>query len=276
MPRLKSVIVVWLVALLLVYIAIVAGMYAAQRGFLYFPEKTDRSPEDVGLSGIIAQRITTNDGETLQAWYSPAKPGKPTILHFHGNAGSISGRGQRLQFYQQQGFGALFVSYRGYGSSSGAPTETGLINDALASFDWLLSEGLDTSDIAVIGESLGAAVALQLAIRKGFSALVMEAPFTSTVDVAKTHYWWLPVNLLMKDRFESIKLIKDTHIPVLVVHGELDEITNVAQGKQLYEAANSPKQILVVKDGSHNGIFTESVWLKELAFINKHIQPSGN
>ncbi len=266
----------WLATLIVVYIAIATGMYVFQRDFLYFPEKVDRSPADVGLSGIKQVVITTDDDETLEAWHLPTQPGRPTILHFHGNAGSISDRSERLRYYQRQGIGALFVSYRGYGTSSGSPTESGLVNDAQAAHRWLRSKGVEASKIAVIGESLGAAVAVQLAVRKKISTLVLEAPFTSTVDVAKTHYWWLPVNLLMKDRFESIKLIKDISVPVLVVHGELDEVTSVDQGKQLFDAANRPKNIHIVEDSSHNGIFNQSVWSKELAFINKYAQPSGN
>ena len=176
----------------LIYAIIALCLYTYQRKLMYLPEKKILSVTETGISGTEQVTIKTTDGEQLLAWHLPAKPGRPTILFFHGNAGSIADRADRLAFYQQQGFGALFVSYRGYATSSGSPTQQGLINDALTSYDWLAN-----SDVILVGESLGAAVAAQLAIRRPVRALIMEAPFTSTVDVARAIYWSLTVDLLM-------------------------------------------------------------------------------
>lgn len=266
----------WLVPLALIYAVLVCGMYIFQRDFLYFPDKVERTPADVGFTGVQQITVSTSDGQTLQAWYLQAKPGNPTILHFHGNAGSIADRSERLRFYQRHGAGALFVSYRGYGTSSGSPSEAGLINDALASYAWLRSVGLEPRDIVLVGESLGAAVAVQLAARQKVAAMVLEAPFTSTVEVAKSLYWWLPVDLLMKDRFESIKAIGKIHVPVLIVHGENDEITNVSLGQKLFDAASQPKEFHLVEGSTHNAIFNKEVWQNEQAFIAKFTRSSTN
>jgi len=249
------------------YLVIVAGMYTFQRSFLYLPDKQHFSPDEAGLSGIKALTITTSDGEHLQAWYLPATAGQPTILYLHGNAGSIVGRTERLRFYQRQGVGALFVSYRGYGSSSGSPNQSGLINDALAAYDWLVQENIAAEKIAVLGESLGSGVAVQLALQRPLRAVILEAPFTSTMAVAKVIYWWLPIDLLMKDRFESIAVIDKVAAPILIVHGAEDEITDVEQGKQLFDKAAQPKSLEIIKGASHEGISFEDTWRKELAFI---------
>ncbi len=262
----------WLVILAIIYTAVLMVMYVSQRSHLYFPLKVKQSPADIGLTGINAVIISTIDGEKLQAWHLAAQTGQPTILFFHGNAGFIGHRAQRLLFSQKQGIGALFVSYRGYGASSGSTTEKGLINDALSSYDWLVENNIEPRRIAVLGESLGSAVAVQLAARRSVIAAVLEAPFTSVADVARTLYWWLPVNLLLKDRFETIRAIKHINAPVLIVHGQRDEIINVSHGKRLFEAASQPKELSIVKGGTHNGFSNKDVWINELAFINRYAQ----
>ncbi len=257
----------FLATLAAVYVIVVLGMYAFQRSFLYFPDRRQFNPTDVGLEGVQAVSVHTNDNETLQAWYAPAEPGRPVVLHFHGNAGSISDRSDRLRFFQRQGLGALFVSYRGYGASSGTPSEEGLINDALASHQWLLERNIEARDIVVVGESLGAAVAVQLASQRSVGTVILEAPFTSAVDVAKAHYWWLPVSLLMKDRYQSIDLINNIGTRLLIVHGENDEVTSASLGQRLFDAAAEPKQLMIVKNAAHNDLYNPAIWQDELNFI---------
>ncbi len=249
------------------YLIVVAGMYTYQRSFLYLPDRQVYSPADVNLTGIDEVTISTPDGEQLQSWYLPAKSDQPTILFFHGNGGSIAGRADRLAYYQARGFGALFVSYRGYGKSTGVSTEDGLVNDALASYDWLKSKNISVENIIVVGESLGAAVAVRLAVQRQIKALIIEAPFVSTMDVAKAVYWWLPIDLLMKDRFETIKIINKVSVPLLVIHGDMDEVTNVGQGRKVFEKAGNPKTLKIVEGATHNGLFVQSTWQLEAEFI---------
>jgi len=256
---------IWIVAIpALIYLTIALGLYSFQRNLMYFPGRQILPVAEIGIPGVEQVTLKTADGEQLLAWYLPAKSGQPTLLFFHGNAGSIADRVARLAFYQQQGFGALFVSYRGYATSTGSPTQQGLISDALAAYDWLADP-----DVILVGESLGAAVAAQLAVRRPIRALIMEAPFTSTLDVARATYWWLPLNLLMKDKFQTIEIINQIKVPLMIVHGENDAVTSAAQGRQLFAKANEPKTLHLIKDGTHNGIMDETSWHLEKAFIKK-------
>lgn len=264
-----------LTLLCICYLSIAAGMYISQRGFMYLPDRRNLNPDDVGLIGVNVAMISTSDGQHLQSWHLPAKPGRPTILYFHGNAGSIADRADRLRFFQKQGLGALFVSYRGYGASTGSPSQSGLVNDALAAHDWLVQNNIAPENIIAVGESLGAAVVVQLAQQRFLKAVILEAPFTSTMDVARSTYWWLPVDLLMKDRFESIKLIDQIKAPILIVHGEQDEITSLEQGRQLFAKAREPKTLYIIDGASHNGISIEDVWLREQVFIETLISPTA-
>ena len=148
----------------------------------------------------------------------------PTILYFHGNAGEIGDRPLRFNYYHSRGFGVAYLSYRGYGGSSGSPSEAGLITDATAAYDWLIAKGVEPSRIAVLGESLGSGVAVQLAAKREVGAVALEAPYTSTVDVAANIYWWLPVHALMKDQFKSMDFISAVVAPLLIIHGDQDDL----------------------------------------------------
>lgn len=267
MRKIVEWLIIFLKVLLVAYVIVTIGMYVFQRSFLYLPDKQAASPSDLGLSGVQSLIIPASDGEKLQAWFLPAKPDRPTILYLHGNAGSIAGRADRLTLYQQNGYGMLLLSYRGYGGSTGSPTEQGLVNDAVAAYTWLNNQNIQAEKIVLVGESLGAAIAVRLAVKHPVSAVILEAPFTSTMDVAKATYWWLPVNLLMKDRFETIKIIDQVKSPLLIVHGDQDEVTNVRQGKQLFASAPDPKTLKIIKGASHVGIQNQDVWRMELEFI---------
>jgi fermentation-respiration switch protein FrsA (DUF1100 family) len=145
----------------------------------------------------------------------------------------------------------MFLSYRGYGGSTGSPSEAGLVSDANAAYDWLTKHNVPASNIVLVGESLGTGVAVQLAARRPVAAIALEAPFTSTADVARLSYWWLPVGLLMKDQFRSIDFLKDVHVPLLVMHGTDDRLIPLKMGESLYAAANGPKEFVAIPAGTH-------------------------
>jgi uncharacterized protein len=254
---------------LLGYLAIVAFMYLRQRELQYFPDDKGLTPSAVGLSGVETVMLTTEDGETIRAWYSPAAAARPTILYFHGNAGEIGDRADRFAVYQRQGAGVLFVSYRGYGGSTGSPSERGLVNDALTAYDWLIGRGVAPRDIMVVGESLGTGVAVQLAAKRKIGALALEAPFASAADIGAQFYWWLPVRLLMKDKFDSVDYIGDIEAPVLIVHGEHDELIPLAEAERLFAAAKEPKEMVVIDRGTHASIFAAETWTREVEFFNR-------
>jgi uncharacterized protein len=256
----------------LTYCALLAVMYFFQRDLQYFPSRGNPSPQSVGLSGVRVENLATSDGENVILWYAPAEPHKPTILFFHGNGGEIAGRAERFQFYQQQGFGVAFLSYRGYGGSTGRPTEAGLIMDAAAAYGWLVAQSIMPTSIVVIGESLGSGVAVQIAATKKIGALALEAPYSSTADVAAKVYWWLPVHFLMKDQFKSADVIRQVAVPLLVQHGDQDEIIPLEFGKKLFAAANEPKAMRVVSGAGHSELFVEATWAREVEFFARVIK----
>lgn len=262
-----------MVVLVALYLLAALFMYVSQRNYQYFPSHQGLSAAAAGLTGVEDLKLETKDGEFLQAWYARALPGKATILYLHGNGGEISGRGERFAAYQAQGFGVLFVSYRGYGASSGSPSEEGLVNDARAAYDWLIAQGVRPDTIMLVGESLGSGVAVQLAAGRTVGAMALEAPFYSAADIAAMSYWWLPVRLLMKDKFDSFAYIGKVESQLLIIHGDQDGIIPLSEGQKLFAAANEPKQIVVVPGGTHGSIFSGDSWAREMQFFDRYMQP---
>lgn len=256
---------------LLAYAGLVLAMYLLQRSLQYHPENKGLTPEAAGLSGVAVNLLGTPDGERIVTWYAAAKPGRPTIVYFHGNAGEIGDRPKRFQYYAARGFGVLYVSYRGFGGSTGEISEAGLVTDAISAYGWLVKQGVLPSQIAVLGESLGTGVAVQLAAQKPVGAVALEAPYTSTADIAAAIYWWLPVRLLMKDQFRSVDYIGAVTAPLLITHGEADTLIPVEYGRKLFAAANEPKELAVIAGIGHDVLFEEATWAREIEFFNRHI-----
>ena len=256
-------------AAILLYAAILIVMYLKQRDLQYFPSHEGLTPEVAGLRNVEIVRLTTPDGETLVNWYAPAAPGKPTVLFFHGNGGEIADRSERFAAFQAQGFGVFFLSYRGYGASTGSPSEQGLMTDARTAYDWLVDKGIAAERIVLIGESLGSGVAVQIAAERTVAALALEAPFTAAADVAAGVYWYLPVRLLMKDQFRSADFIGKITVPLLVIYGDADRIVPPEQSRRLYEMANEPKEIAALAGAGHDLIAEPIVWAREMAFFIK-------
>ncbi len=262
-----------LVSLGLLYVTALAGVYAMQRQLQYFPSRSDPPPEALGLTGVERLTLSTPDDETLVLWYAAPPDDRPVILFLHGNAGSIADRADRLSFYRSKGFGVAFLSYRGYGGSSGTPTEIGLITDALTAYHHLRSLGIPPSRIAVVGESLGTGVAVQLAARHPVCGLVLEAPFSAAVDVARLAYPWLPVRLLMKDQYLSDRHVGTVTAPLLILHGSEDRVIPIGLGQRLFAAANDPKTFLDLGSVGHEALYTPETWALGTDFLDRVLQP---
>lgn len=255
------------------YAALVSAMFFLQRDLQYLPGRGDPLPEAVGLTGVERVALTTADGETVVLWFAPPAPGRPTVLFLHGNAGSIADRADRLAFYKGRGLGAAFLSWRGYGGSTGRPSEPGLLADAEAALAFLGDRGLAPGQIVVLGESLGTGVAVQLAARHPVGALVLEAPYTAAVDVAARAYPWLPVRLLMKDQFRSRDWIGRVTAPVLILHGEADRVIPFAMGRALFDLANPPRTFVSLGARGHEALFDPATWAEGAAFIDRLFPP---
>jgi len=238
---------------LCIYIGVGAVLYFTQRSLMYFPETARTTPTAAGLPQAEEVSLTTADGEHLVAWHVPPRGAKPVIVYLHGNGGALRYRVERFNRLITDGIGLVAVEYRGYGGSSGRPSERGLIADGEAAYAFAAAR-YATSQIVLWGESLGSGVAVALASEKPVARVVLESPFTSVADIAAQIYWFLPVRWFIKDPFRSDVRIGKVTAPVLVLHGERDSVVPIALGEQLYALINAPKRFLRFPDGGHNDL----------------------
>ncbi|MGH6796121.1 MAG: alpha/beta hydrolase [Methylocella sp.] len=257
----------WVVA---IYILMVAGMAVFQRRLQYFPDRHLTDPAQAGMTGVEDLRLTTDDGETLVAWYVPAMDGHPLILYFHGNGGALVDRAARFRAFTASGYGLLALSYRGYGGSTGSPTEKGLMADGETAYREARARGYDGGHIVLMGESLGSGVAIALAATHEAAALVLDSPFSSAVAVAAAHYPMFPVNWLMFDQFRSDLAIGDVHIPILFLHGDEDDVVPIRLARRLFELANEPKTFMLVSGGKHLVLGSAEVFPRVRAWIDEN------
>lgn len=210
-------------------------------------------------AGFDYQEISfkTQDGFLLNGWFIPAGESERTVLFFHGNAGNISHRLEKIAFWHNLGLNIFIFDYRGYGQSQGKPSENGLYQDARAAYDYLQRERkLAEQEIIFFGESLGGAVAVDLATKTRPSALIVESTFSSSEDMAKIIYPFLP-SFMLRTRFDSAGKVKEIKIPKLFIHSQSDEIVPFKLGQKLFAAAGEPKDFLKIS-GGHNTAFMES------------------
>jgi pimeloyl-ACP methyl ester carboxylesterase len=238
-----------------IYLIVLALMYFGQRKLLYRADPVRVAPGDVGLKDVVEREIAMPDGVRVVAWIGKAKPGQPTILYFHGNAGSLAVRKPRLERFMAEGWGVFAVTYRGFGGSGGSPTETDVVADGKRVYDALVADGVTPENIIFYGESLGSGVATQVALEKPAAGLILDAPFTSTVDVAAHRYWFMPVSWAMKDRFETRNYIGRVKMPVLVLHGTLDRVTPVRLGREVARLAPEPKRYVEFPNAGHTDMY---------------------
>jgi fermentation-respiration switch protein FrsA (DUF1100 family) len=239
------------IAAISVYAALCAFMYFAQRGLMYFPDRTRTAPADAGLPEAKEEKLVTADGETIIIWHIPPRDQtKSVVVYFHGNGGALNLRAQRFAQLALEGVGVVGVSYRGYGGSTGAPSEDGLIADGIAAYEFA-AKLYSPARVALWGESLGTGVAVAVAAEAPVAKLVLETPFTSAVDVGASVYFFLPVRFLMKDQFRSDLRIKNVKAPVLILHGENDSVVPIAFGEKLYEMIVGEKKFARFKGGAH-------------------------
>jgi fermentation-respiration switch protein FrsA (DUF1100 family) len=239
------------------YGLVVLGMYAGQRRLLYFPDPSRVSPAARGLVGVEERELETADGERIVVWYGKASPGAPTFLYFHGNGGNLSVRSPRFERFMREGWGVFMMSYRGYSGSSGSPTEANNLADARIAYDALAREGVHPSAVIIYGESLGTGVAVRIAADRESAGLVLEAPYTSVADVAADTYPFLPVRSLVIDRYESKKYIANVRVPLLVLHGDRDDVIPIGFGRELFGLGNEPKRFALFAGAGHSNLYLD-------------------
>jgi fermentation-respiration switch protein FrsA (DUF1100 family) len=244
----------FLVALLLafvVYAVFALTMYKLQRRLVYRTDSRRVPPHRIGLSGVSEVTLQVPEGESLIAWHGVAEPGKPTMLYFHGQAGNLARRSERVRRYRSAGLGILIMAYRGFSGSSGQPSETANVADALFAYDWLSSQGVAAKDIVIYGESLGTGVAVQVASARPASGLVLDSPFTTLSDLAAARHPFLPVRPFMLDRYETVRHVPGISAPTLVLQGEKDPIVPLAMACQVFDALSAPKRLITYAEGRH-------------------------
>jgi len=226
--------------------------------FLFYPLRHpagEWSPADLEFEDVF---FTAADGVKLHGWYCPCKNPRAVVLHAHGNAGHLANRADLMRFYQRKLHVASFIfDYRGYGRSEGKPTLAGILADARAARNWLAKKAnVKKSQIVLTGQSLGGAVAVDLASDGGARGLVLESTFSSLQDVATYHYGRM-ASMLSPDKLNSAANIKTYRGPLLMSHGDADEVVPYKFGRKLFEAANEPKEWLRIKSAPHNYSMTE-------------------
>jgi fermentation-respiration switch protein FrsA (DUF1100 family) len=240
----------WLIGAAAAFGGFVGLMYLTQRALMYHPETFRTPPVVAGLPEVQELVLDTADGEKVIAWYAAPRRDQPLVLYFHGNAGSLRNRADRFRALIRDGYGLVALSYRGYGGSTGSPSEAGMITDAQTAYAFATAH-VPPERIVVFGESIGTGVAVALAASQRIGRLVLESPFTSTADVAARIYWYLPVRFLMKDQFHSDERIGKVAAPLLVLHGERDQVVPIALGERLFALANEPKRFERFPAGHH-------------------------
>lgn len=239
-----------------VYIGCLLLLYAVQRRIVFKPDPTKADLVTVGLAEQMRDvAIATGDGLTLSSWWAPPlRPDRRVIVYFHGNAGHRGGRAERIRDYLAAGYGVLLVGYRGYGGNPGKPTEAGLYADARANLAFLAAQNVRPAETVLFGESLGTAVAIQMATEVPALALVLEAPLASITLSARARYPLFAFDFLVRDKFNSVMKIGKVTLPLLLVHGEQDRTTAVRFGRMVYNAANEPKRAHFIAEAGHNDL----------------------
>ena len=257
-------------SIILAYIIIVLFTYLYQRKLLYHPSENNYTGDEIQFE-YKEVFIEVDKDLKLKSWFLEKDVKKhKTILYFHGNAGDLTNRVHKLNELYKLDVNILIISWRGFSGNPGKPTEENLYNDARKSIEWLNQAGIGNKNIILYGESLGTGVATELAQSNSFHGIVLESPFTSIADAAKIYYPYLPVNLLLKDRYDSIKKIKNIKIPILIMHGKKDNIVPFFMGEKLYQMANEPKYKYFSEEDDHMMEFNDDLLnaLKVILNIN--------
>ena len=248
-------------ALSLVVLLGVTARYTkvVDRYFIYFPDsEITQDPGDRGLE-FEDVNFTASDGVGLHGWFVPGgDQAATTWVWFHGNAGNISNRVDNLaEVHQRLGVSVFIIDYRGYGRSEGTASEDGTYLDAEAAVAYLRSrEDVDGARLVLFGRSLGCAVAAETALRTDVSALVLESGFTSIQAMAQRHYSYLPgIGRVVQTRYDCLAKVRDVRVPVMVLHGDRDEIVPHEMGRELFEAANEPKRFYTIEGAGHNDTY---------------------
>lgn len=273
LPLTRMNYVLTIVVMALLGYSVVAGyLYVFQRKLLYIPNRNLGSPGTYQLYDMGALSLKTSDKTNIVAWYVPPPDDTaPVVVYFHGNAGNLSDRHEKFSRFLEYPIGFMALSYRGYGTSQGSPSEEGFYEDARTVINYLLNKGIEQKRIVLYGESLGSGVAVQMATEYvQVRALVLEAPYLSISQRAHELYPFIPVPWLLKDKFDSATKIKQIHCPLLIFHGEEDKTIPIRHGMELFEKATVPKEAHFFPHIGHTDFDLGKIVRLTMQFVESH------
>ena len=256
-------------SVVLAYFIIILFVYFYQRNLLYHPSENNYLNDKI-IFNYEEILIETDKKIKLKSWFIKKDLDKfKTILIFHGNAGNLFNRVYKLNELNKLDVNILLISWRGFSGNKGKPTEKNLYRDADESVKWLNNQGVISKNIILYGESLGTGVATELGTSNAFGGIILESPFTSIANAAKIYYPYLPVNIILKDRYDSIGKIKNINTPIFIMHGKMDNIVPQQMGLELFEKANNPKYSYFPEDDDHMMNYNKQLLNEIKLFINK-------
>lgn len=263
----------WLIGGFLSYIALCFILFVFQRNLMYVPHTDVPDPIQYQVQDIYElMQVETSDGLMLNGWYfhSSDAQGTKTILLYHGNAWHMGARAFKAKRYHAAGYNVLLASWRGFGGNPGKPSQEGLYRDARAYFDWLATaKNVREEDIILYGESLGTGIASKMASEnRGVAALILEAPYTSFMDLANRTYFFVPNFLLLRDRYSNMDYADEIRTPVFIIHGALDAVVPVTHAKRVYHAVNNPKYLKIYPAAGHNDLYSFGAGEDVLEFLS--------
>ena len=265
-PRTRRMLFVPVIIVVGVYLCICLYLYFFQNRFLYYPTHDIAvTPDQAGLA-YTDQFFDLPNGDKIHGWFVPGDSTGPTVLFLHGNGGNVGHRIEHLHLLNSLGVSTLIIDYRGYGQSSGSPSEANLYADAEIAYQWLIdSKHVTPAKLFVLGESIGGAVAIDLATKQKIAGLIVESSFTSLREIAQHSFPIVPTGLLLRSDYNSTAKLPRVTVPILVSHSPDDDIVPYAIGCRLFEAANPPKQFVQLS-GSHNdrGYLADSAYVDAL------------
>jgi fermentation-respiration switch protein FrsA (DUF1100 family) len=257
------------------YLGVLLLMWSFENSLVYPRETAADHWEDPPDPAFEDVTFTTKDGTTIHAWYLPREGSSETMIFCHGNGGNLSYMGRSmLRFRETLGCSVLAFDYPGYGKSGGKPSEEGCYASVEAGLEYLAQvKAIPPHRVTLIGDSLGGAVAIEVARRRPCRAVVVSKTFTSLPAVAKLRFWFLPVGWLMRNRFNSIAKLPEVHVPILIAGATEDKLVPFAMSKELFDAANEPKELFPLQGEDHGGKLTDEFMLAIRRFLDRQPLP---
>ncbi len=253
------------------YVGVATLLFVVQRSIVFVPDTPRPNAAEVGLASLREVKLATPGGLRLLAWWVPPRSGLAVLAYFHGNGGNLGNRRDRLRQFAAEGWGVLMPEYPGYGGNPGSPSERAFDDAAAAAMSFLDHENIEHRRVVVYGESIGTGVATRVAAGRDLGALILESPFSSLVDIARRRFPYLPVGLLLRDRFDQLSRIGQVRCPILVLQGSKDVIVPPDLGRRLFDAAPQPKTLWVALAGGHNDLFDFGAKDVVIGFVNRTI-----